>query len=579
MLFTSSLAARAQVLQNVPTDALVVIKIKNLQDVSTKLADLSKQWGLTNIRPELNDPLGTLLTVGGLGPGLNKNGEAAIAIMKPANGANEPDVVVLVPVSDFKAFSGALPNAQPQGAVTEFNPGGKPVYTASVGQFAAVSPKKELVTAKHGGLQATGASAKELAAKDLVAYVNLKAIRAEILPAFQQNKQQIIDGIGQAMAQQPGANQKFLPVLKTYLGQFVNGAEEFIKDADGATFGINLSKEGIATTLMAEFEGGSYLGKIVSEAKNSDASFTSGLPDGKYFVYGGFVIDQSSVTLFNDFVAPIEKQLQGMGNDGKALLDYLGAGRDYISAAKQANFGWIAPPAAAIGQQQGIIQIASVVKGDAAKLSDAQRRMLKSQDEIMKLTGGGAISGTTTFAPGAKTVDGVTLDQFTTKFAVNPQTPQEQQAAFMMQMLYGPNGMNGYAGAVGNDKMVGLVGGNEALLTSAVQAAKSDNDTLAKGPAAGVIKALPQSHRGAVFVPIDTIATTVLDVMAARGMPGGVKLPPNLPPLGAAIATEGTAVRVEGYIPAQTVQALIAAGMQMWLQNMQGGGAGQPGGL
>jgi hypothetical protein len=50
MLFTSSLA-RAQVLQNVPTDALVVIKIKNLQDVSTKLADLSKQWGLTNIRP------------------------------------------------------------------------------------------------------------------------------------------------------------------------------------------------------------------------------------------------------------------------------------------------------------------------------------------------------------------------------------------------------------------------------------------------------------------------------------------------------------------------------------------------
>ena len=56
MLFTSSLA-RAQVLQQVPTDALVVIKIKNLQDVSTKIAALSQQWGLANIRPELNDPL------------------------------------------------------------------------------------------------------------------------------------------------------------------------------------------------------------------------------------------------------------------------------------------------------------------------------------------------------------------------------------------------------------------------------------------------------------------------------------------------------------------------------------------
>jgi hypothetical protein len=36
---------------------------------------------------------------------------------------------------------------------------------------------------------------------------------------------------------------------------------------------------------------------------------------------------------------------------------------------------------------------------------------------------------------------------------------------------------------------------------------------------------------------------------------------------------------VDGYIPAQTVQSLIAAGMQMWLQGMNGGGAGQPGGL
>jgi hypothetical protein len=586
MLFTSSLA-RAQVLQLVPTDAMVVIKIKNLQDVSTKIATLSQQWGLANIRPELNDPLGTLLTVGGLGPGLNKNGEAAIAIMKPAQGGGEPDVVVLVPVTDFKAFSGALPNVKkPDDAGAkkdepiEFNPGGKPVYTTSVGQFAAVSPNKDLLSAKGRGLQATGAASKELAAKDLVAYINLKAVRAEILPPLQQNKQQMIDGIGQAMAQVPGANPKFTPVLKTYLGQFVNAAEEFLKDADGATFGINLSKEGISTTLMAEFEPGSYLGKLVSGAKNSDASFTKGLPDGKYFMYGGFVIDQSSMTLFNDFVAPIEKQLQGMGADGKALLDYLGAAREYMSAARQGNFGMVAPPAAAIGQQQGILQIVSVVHGDAAKMTAAQRRMLQSQDEIMKLTGAASgISGKTTFAQDAKTVDGVKLDQFTTKFAVNPKTPQEQQAAFMMQMMYGPNGMNGYAGSIGNDKMVGLVGGNEALLTSVVQAAKSDNDTLSKGPAASVIKALPQNHRGAVFVPIDTIASTVLDVMAARGMPGGVKLPPNLPPLGAAIATEGTSVRVEGYIPAQTVQALIAAGMQMWLQNMQGGGAGQPGGL
>jgi len=196
----------------------------------------------------------------------------------------------------------------------------------------------------------------------------------------------------------------------------------------------------------------------------------------------------------------------------------------------------------------------------------------------MKLTNGGLV-GKTTVTPDAKNIEGVTLTQFKTAMNGQPKTPEEQQALFIMQMLYGQNGMTGYAGAVGADKVLGVVGGNDQLLASAVQAAKSNADDLAKGPAASVIKALPSQRRAAVFVSVDTIASTVLDVMAARGMPGGVKLPPNLPPLAAAVDTDGTAIRLDGYIPAQTVQALIAAGMQMWLQNMQGGGAGQPGGL
>jgi hypothetical protein len=576
-MFFAASATRAQVLPLVPSEAMVVIKIKNMQDVSTKIATLSQQWGLANIRPELNDPLGTILTVGGLGPGLNKNGEAAIAIMKSSTGAQEPDVVALVPVSDFKAFAGALPNAKPDGELTMFNPGGKDVYAANWGQYAAVSPQKALISKKAGGLKAAGVTAKELDSKDVVVYANLKVIRADVLPMIQQGKGQILDGIAQAMAQAPGANPKFAPVMKAYLAQFVNAAEGFMRDADGATFGISLSKEGISTTLMGEFEPASYMGKSVTAMQNSNASFTAGLPQGKYFMYGGFVVDQTSMQLLNDFVAPIEKEIQNLGAEGKPLMEYLGSMRDYMSATKQANFGMVAPAAAQI-PQTGAVQIVTVVNGDADKLVAAQKRMLTVQDELMKLTAGG-LAGKTTSTPNAKTIDGVTLDQFKTAFTGQPKTPEEQQAMFFMQMLYGPGGLTGYSGKVAADKMVGIVGGTDALLTSAVQSAKAGGDELGKGPTESVNKALPSGRRAELFVSVDTIATTVLDFMATRGMPGGVKLPPNLPPLGAAIATEGTAVRIDGYIPAQTVQALIAAGMQMWLQNMQGGGAGQPGGL
>jgi hypothetical protein len=573
-------SARAQVLTLLPSDAMVVIKIKNMQDVSAKVAALSQQWGLANIRPELNDPLGTLLTAANLGPGLDKAGEAAVAVMMPPPNGGEPNMVVLVPVTDYKTFATALPNAKAEGELTSFTMGGNPQpgYVADWGKFAAISPMKEMVGKKGTGVQAAGVASKELASKDLVIYANMKRISQEVLPKFQQMKPQALQMIEQGMANGGGISPKYAGVMKAYMGQVFNVAEGFLRDANGVTFGINLTKDGISTTLMAEFEPGSYPAKAIAGMKNTDASFTAGLPDGKYFIYGGMAMNGATdLQLLNDFVAPIEAEVQKMGADGKPLLDYLGSFRNYISAAKQTNFGMVAPPANAIGQQ-GLIQAVSVIMGDTAKLAAAQKQMLATQAEIMKMTGAGEMVKTTS-TPAAKTLEGVTLDQFTTTMTMEPKTPQEQQAAFMMQMLYGPKGITGYTGTIDATKMVTAMGGDDALLTSAIQAAKSNSDALGKGVAAKVSANLPQNRLGVFYLPIDTIATTVLDVMAARGMPGGVKLPPNLPPLAAAIDSEGSAIRVDGYIPAQTVQSLIAAGMQMWLQGMNGGGAGQPGGL
>ncbi|MDB5320194.1 MAG: hypothetical protein JWN40_1825 [Phycisphaerales bacterium] len=573
-------SARAQVLTMVPADAMVVFKIKNMQDVSAKVATLSQQWGLVNIRPELNDPLGTLLTAANLGPGLNKNGEAAVAVLKPEQGAGEPRIVAIVSVTDYKTFATSLPNAKADGDVTTFGLQGnpQPMYVKDWGKYAAISNSKEMVAAKGTGVQAGGVSAKELASKDLIVFANMKAISKEVLPQFQQMKPQMLQMMDQGLAAGGGINPKYAPVIKAYMAQIFDVMEGFLRDSTGAAFGINLTKDGISTTLMAEFEPGSYGGKAIAGMKNTDASFTAGLPDGKYFMYGGMTINPATdLKLLNDFVAPMEKELTAMGAEGKPMLDYLNAFRGYIGAAKQTNFGLVAPPANAIGQQ-GLIQMVNVIMGDTAKLTAAQKQMMATQGEIMKITGAGDMVKTS-MTPAAKTVDGVTLDSFTATVNMQPQTPQEQQAAFMLQMLYGPKGLTGYSGPVGTDKMVTVAGGDDALLSAAIQAAKNNSDPLGKGVAAKVSAGLPQNRLGAFYLPLDTIATTVLDVMAARGMPGGVKLPPNLPPLAWAVDSEGSAIRVDGYIPAQTVQSLIAAGMQMWLQGMNGGGAGQPGGL
>jgi hypothetical protein len=576
-------SVRAQVLNQVPAEALAVVKVKNLQDVSGKIAALAQKWGLANLVQELNDPLGSLMAVANLGPGLDKNGEAALAIMMPAAGfgAPDPDVLVLVPITDFKAFAGSLPNAKAEGDLTTFSAGGRGAkFAADWGKFAAISPQKELLGKKPTGLKAGVATAKEFEGKDLIAFANIKEIRKFALPELQKNKGQLLANIERGMANAPGANAKYAPVLKAYMSQLVAVAEGFLSDCDSASFGINLNKEGISTTLMAEFREGTYAAKALASMKGTDASFTAGLPDGKYFMYGGVASQgEGGLQILNDFLAPIEKELAALGNDGKGVVDYVNAMKDYFRAAKQMNFGWVAPSANAIMAQEGLIQMVSVVHGDPAKLSAAQKKMLETQGALMKASGADAMGIKSTSTPAAKTVDGVTLDLFSTTFDIKPNTPQEQQMAMMMGILYGAKGMNGYVGTVGADRTVNIVGGTDALLSSAVAAAKTNEDALGKGVAGKVSAALPQNRLAAFYLSIDTIATTVLDVMAMQGLPGGVKLPPNLPPLAGAVATDGTAIRVDGYIPAQTVESLISAGMQMYFKQQGGGGAGKPGGL
>src|SRR5438046_2855753 len=58
-LFLTPLA-RGQVLQQVPSDALVVVKFNKLKATSDKVAALSQKFGLAGINPELADPIGTM---------------------------------------------------------------------------------------------------------------------------------------------------------------------------------------------------------------------------------------------------------------------------------------------------------------------------------------------------------------------------------------------------------------------------------------------------------------------------------------------------------------------------------------
>jgi len=91
-LFISALAVRADVLDQVPGDALVVLKIKDLDGASRKIAGWAKTIGIDQQDPAWADPLGAIADKTHLGKGVKRDGDLAIAMLDPAKvGSTERD--------------------------------------------------------------------------------------------------------------------------------------------------------------------------------------------------------------------------------------------------------------------------------------------------------------------------------------------------------------------------------------------------------------------------------------------------------------------------------------------------------
>jgi hypothetical protein len=620
------------VLQQVPGDALVVIKVNKLKPVSDKIAAFAKKLGLDQAQPAMADPLGALQKQTGLQQGIDPNGEMAIVFVNGPVNQQEPPLLVLVPVTDYNAFLKNFANVktEDQLSIVKIKGETKDSFVMKRGNYAALAPKREHLEMKAAaagaagaagaalGLTPTAVAAKELAGKDVVAYVNMKSARARILPELKKNRAKILADFernfkqaaqqpggrrGGAQPQQPGAageeggagaagaagaakanvdRQKFLPLARSVVNRVLDLAEQVVNDTDAATYGWSFGDAGVAATGLVEFTANSPSGQRVAQLKNSGEPLTKGLPAGKYWFFGGTSGNNAELgqKLMNEFLAPIDREFAALGAEGKAIQDYLNAVRQYMGAMRGQSFGWVAPQGA-IGQE-ALVQMVSVQRGNAPQMLEATKKMFDAQQAVMQLMGGLAPAQAnmkTNYVPKAKTVDGVALDLMQTTFAAPAgaqRTPQMMQQQQMMTWMYGPGGVNAYIGAVGNERIVGASGVNDKVLGELVAAAKAEQDVLGgAAPVAATAAQLPKQRLAAWYIQIDTFATSVANIAKQFGMPINFQVPQNLSPLGGTLSSEGSTVRMDGYAPTQTLQSVIAAVMQTYMQ-MQGGQ--QPGG-
>ena len=145
-----------------------------------------------------------------------------------------------------------------------------------------------------------------------------------------------------------------------------------------------------------------------------------------------------------------------------------------------------------------------------------------------------------------------------------------------MMFLYGPNGPTKYVGAVNDNTLLTFMGISDPTVSATLTAIKASDDPLAKSAALkSVVSQLPTQRLSVMYIPLDQWAATALNYAKQfASMDMGVKIPEDLPPVGVAVSADGSALRVDAYVPTQLVQNLYTAGMQVFLAMHGPGGAG-----
>jgi hypothetical protein len=572
--------ANAQVLDQVPSDALAVLKIKDLDAVSKKAARMAKDLGLDQVSPEFGDPLGALEDAAHLGKGVDKKGDLAVVMEDPDKfgGNSEKSVLILVPIDDYKAFLGNFKATESVGEVTKATPvdGDEDVYVAHWGSFAAISPSKEIVAGKPRGLKLEGVIAKEAESKDAIIYANVVALRAKALPELKKAREQMVSQFEKQVSDTGGdAFKQFTPVIHVVLNEYMDAIEQVLNDARGAVLGVNLGAEGISTTMLSDFEPDSAIGKLAGEVKNTDKPLLAGLPDRKYFAVGGSVNNpELSAKLLDDVLGPIKVELAKI-DQAKKFIPAIESFQKSASSTTGAAAGWVAP-VGALGAESVLQQVA-VLHGDAKAIHESQRELIGAMDDLFKSMPQQKDAPSFKFElkPDARTVDGVKLDTYETKTEISEDNPTGAQVKQIMAMVYGPNGQTGVLGEVNAKTLVSIQGGSDELISQAVAAAKDNTDTVSQQAGLKAVAGeLPKNRAYVAYLDLGTIVGTVIRDAKGMGLPVNVKLQPNLPPIGMAAGSEGSAFRVDVFIPNTLVQGMVAAYMQAQQQMKNGPGGG-----
>jgi hypothetical protein len=515
-------------LDHVPEETAVVVGVRDL----SHLAQSMKHWG-GMFAPE--EAMGQLAMVDMIlaTPGVDASGSAAVAMNFP-EGGGEPVPVLVVPVSDFEAFVGAM-NGEVGEGVSTLEMHGEQVFAKDIeGDFIALGPDFDAVNAFDGSAGRLDAHETRLGETasigadkaDLFFVVDVQAVRPFIDMGLQQMEAQM------GMAAMMGGE-----AVQAQMAAMMNAFKAVAEDGKTAFFGLGSGEQGLWLDFAAQFNEGTESAKVFAEGGDAGALLEK-LPAMDYVA--AFAMDTGSEGVRN-LLAKASELGQNMSfGASMAKLAELHEG--------QATVIGVTPGLFAGGLFSNTVQYTA---------SEDPEALLEGYEKVIGEVNGQTQQGlklTTEFERDAAEADGTPLHAYSVLMEVDPNDENAAMASAAMQQMAmifgGEGGPKGYV-ALTDDGMYQTMSRNTELVKQALSAEEGlDSNT----GISDVREHLPESRTAEAYINVKGVTDMIAPMLA---MMGGITLdeiPENLHPLAATLTTGEGGMLGRFFVPADVIE-------------------------
>lgn len=522
-------------------------------------------------------------------PGFNKSGSAAMVALPGADGTlsqgEEADSLVIIPVSDYKAFVTKFGgNASDKVTKVQFKHGendlGKTSFARDIGGgYAAIAEKQDIVEAFEGKggnaaehVKLMGKAGGKIADDANVLLVgNFKALRPVLHDMVESIKES-----GDMVAMMAGGNPQVGNQAAAGIAIITSVMEGLESDGQAGVMGINIGDEGVTLDLGAQFSEGSDAAKMF-EGEGDSAKLIKRLPNQPFYFAGAVDSTHAGLKQMMTRLTKLSKDAA----EAAAKKTAEATGKPAEPASNGSIEGLMATLenaqgyAFSMGQSPALMGGGLFLRTVSYSESKDPKKLIETTRDLLKKSDGQTQNGLTTkltYTADAAKVGDVSADSWKMNFTADPNDPQAAQAKQVMGMIFGPGGLSGMTAPAKNG-VVTIFGNDQDFMGKALAAANGDKNQGDDEQLKAAADHLPKNRNAEFYVGVKPIAESVLGLMAMfSGEAPEVTLPEKVSPIAIGAATESGAGHIRVFLPQDVVKTLADIAKAMNAQNEPEGG-------